>query len=91
MEGTPDLSKREPLSIGKGVPEMLKNDLVLEFKVIKHLRDVIAYCESVADYRTRDILTEMLSTTEEDHAYWLEKQLVLIEKVGLQNYLQAQM
>lgn len=91
LEGTPDLSKRDPLSAGKDVPEMLKSDLVLEMKVVKHLRDVIAACEKAQDYQTREILEAMLADTEEDHTYWLEKQLGLIEKVGLQNYLQSQM
>lgn len=91
LEGTPDLSKRDPLQIGQTVPEMLKNDLDLELKVVAHLKDVIAYCETVKDYQTREILEGMLADTEEDHAYWLEKQLGLIDKVGLENYLQSQM
>ena len=91
LEGTPDLSKRDPLSIGKDVSQMLKNDLNLEMKVVKHLRDVIAYCEKAQDFQTREILEAMLADTEEDHTYWLEKQLGLIDKVGLQNYLQSQM
>jgi len=91
LEGTPDLSKRDPLHIGQTVPEMLKNDLALELKVVAHLKDVIAYCETVKDYQTREILEGMLADTEEDHAYWLEKQLGLIDKVGLENYLQSQM
>lgn len=91
LEGTPDLSKRDPLHIGKDVPEMLKNDLELELKVVDHLKKVIAHCESVKDYQTREILEAMLADTEEDHTWWLEKQLGLIDKVGLQNYLQSQM
>ncbi|KON81304.1 bacterioferritin [Azoarcus sp. PA01] len=91
LEGTPDLSKRDPLQIGQTVPDMLKNDLALELKVVGHLKEVIAYCETVKDYQTREILEGMLADTEEDHAYWLEKQLGLIDKVGLQNYLQSQM
>ena len=70
---------------------MLKNDLALEMKVVKHLREVIAHCEKARDYQTREILEGMLADTEEDHTYWLEKQLGLIDKVGLQNYLQSQM
>jgi bacterioferritin len=91
LEGTPDLSLREPLRIGKDVPEMLKNDLELERSVITALKDVIAYCESVRDFQTREILEKMLADTEEDHAHWLEIQLNLIQKIGLQNYLQSQM
>jgi bacterioferritin len=91
LEGTPDLSQREPLAVGRDVPQMLRNDLELELRVVRHLREVIAYCESVQDYQTREILEQMLEDTEEDHTYWLEQQLRLVDAVGLQNYLQAQM
>ncbi|WP_446810498.1 bacterioferritin [Methylomonas sp. 2BW1-5-20] len=91
LEGIPDLSKREPLAVGATVPEMLKNDLAVEYKVVADLRKVIAYCESVRDYQTREILEVMLDDTEEDHAHWLEQQLGLIDIIGLQNYLQSQL
>ncbi len=91
LEGIPDLSKREPLAVGANVPEMLKNDLAVEYKVVADLRKVIAYCESVRDYQTREILEVMLDDTEEDHAHWLEQQLGLIDIIGLQNYLQSQL
>jgi bacterioferritin len=91
LEGTPDLSKRDPLYIGKTVPDMLQNDLDLELRVVTALRAVMTFCESVQDYVTRDILLAMLEDTEHDHAYWLEQQLGLIERIGLQNYLQSQM
>ena len=54
------------------------------------LKEAIAICEEEHDYQTREILEKMLADTEEDHAYWLEQQLGLIEKIGLQNYLQSQ-
>ena len=91
LEGTPDLATRMPLNIGKDVPEMLANDLKLERQVIADLKNAIAQCETERDYQTREILEKMLADTEEDHTYWLEKQLGLIDKVGLQNYLQSQM
>ena len=91
LEGKPDLSKRKPLNIGGTVPEMLKNDLAQEYSVIKHLKDGIALCEAEQDYETRAMLVTQLEDSEEDHAYWLEKQLGLIDKMGLQNYLQSQM
>jgi bacterioferritin len=91
LEGVPDLSKREPLTIGAHVPEMLKNDLELELNVVASLKEVIAHCESVNDYNTREILESMLQDTEDDHTYWLEKQLGLIDRIGLENYLQSQM
>lgn len=91
LEGKPDLSKRSPLNVGSTVPEMLKNDLDLEYKVIKNLKDGIALCEAEQDYETRAMLVKQLEDSEEDHAYWLEKQLGLIDKIGIQNYLQSQM
>jgi bacterioferritin len=90
LEGTPDLSLHGGLRIGKTVPEMLRNDLDLEYEVVKDLRDAISVCETEQDYQSREILEAMLADTEEDHAYWLEKQLGLIEKMGLANYLQSQ-
>ena len=91
LEGVPELGKREPLNVGKDVPEMLRNDLVLEVKVVAALKEVIAYCESARDFTTREMLEGMLKDTEEDHAYWLEQQLELIDKIGISNYLQSQM
>ncbi|WAK01269.1 bacterioferritin [Methylobacter sp. YRD-M1] len=91
LEGVPDLSVRNPLAVGSTVPDMLKNDLALEMQVISSLKEAIAYCESVSDYVTREILEGMLEDTEDDHTHWLEKQLGLIDRIGLQNYLQSQM
>lgn len=91
LEGVPAVGNRSPLRIGGDVPEMLQNDLDLERAVIVSLRNAIVICEQEQDFQTREILVGMLSETEEDHAYWLEKQLGLIGKVGLQNYLQSQM
>ena len=92
LEGTPDIVTRKPdINVGKDVPEMLKNDLELEYKVVDHLREVIAICEKEKDYETREILEQLLDDTEMDHTYWLEQQLGLIDKVGTKNYLQSQM
>lgn len=91
LEGKPDLSKRSPLNVGSDVPEMLKNDLALEYSVINNLKAGIALCETEQDYETRTMLVAQLEDSEEDHAYWLEKQLGLIDKIGLQNYLQSQL
>lgn len=91
LEGKPDLSKRDALAVGATVPEMLKNDLAVEYKVIAHLKEVIRFCESVQDYQTRQVLMKLLEDTEEDHTYWLETQLRLIDRIGLPNYLQSQM
>jgi bacterioferritin len=91
LEGKPDLSKRDALKVGETVPDMLKSDLELEYKVDGELKKAIAACEKAQDYVTRDMLAIQLDDTEMDHAYFLEKQLRLIELVGLQNYLQSQM
>jgi len=91
LEGTPDMSTRNGLNIGKDVPDMLENDLQLEYADDKALKDSIKICEAEKDYQTREILEKLLEDTEEDHAYWLEQQLGLIKKIGLPNYLQSQM
>ncbi len=91
LEGIPEMTIREPLHIGKTVPEMLQNDLELEYSVVKNLKAAIKLCEDEQDYQTREMLEKQLSDTEIDHAYWLEKQLRLIDQIGLQNYLQSQM
>jgi bacterioferritin len=91
LEGTPEMKPASPLTIGKDVPGMLKNDLAVEYQVVADLKKAIARCEALGDYVTREGLEQMLDDTEEDHAHWLEKQLGLIEMVGIRNYLQSQM
>lgn len=91
LEAQPDLSNQDALRIGDTVPEMLKNDLDVEYEVTAALKEAIKVCEEQQDYETRQILLKLLEDTEMDHAYWLEKQLGLIDKIGLQNYLQSQM
>ncbi|MDO4706035.1 MAG: bacterioferritin [Comamonadaceae bacterium] len=90
LGGKPDMRALE-IAPGLEVPEMLQKDLDTEIEVRDRLRKAMALCESMGDYVTRDMLLAQLRDTEEDHAYWLEQQLGLIGKVGLQNYLQAQM
>ena len=89
LGGTPDMRPRE-FAFGHTVPEMLQKDLALEYEVRTALQKGMALCESVGDYVGRDLLLAQLRDTEEDHAYWLEKQLGLIERIGLENYLQSQ-
>ena len=91
LDGTPDLSVRSGLKIGSTVAEMMANDLELEISVAKELKDVIQLAEAEKDFVTREILEDMLKTTEEDHMYWLETQLELIEKIGIQNYMQSKL
>jgi len=91
LEGKPDMVTRHPINIGADVPAMLQSDLDVENQVGDELKNVIALCENEKDFVTRDMLVELLDDTEMDHAYWLEKQLGLIKRVGLENYLQSQM
>ena len=91
LETQPDFSKQDKVNVGSSVPEMLKNDLAVEYAVDDLLKKSIAICEKEQDYETREILEKLLDDTEMDHAYWLEQQLGLIDKVGLKNYLQSQM
>lgn len=91
LDGAPDLSRRNGLSIGKTVPEMLKADLALEYHVVGELKAAIAAAEKAQDYVTREMLRVQLDDTEMDHAYWLEQQVGLIKLVGLENYQQSQM
>lgn len=89
LETTPNMTP-EALTVGKDVVGMLKADLALELKVQAALKKGVALCEEHQDYVSRNIIVAQLKDTEEDHAYWLEKQLGLIEKMGLQNYIQLQ-
>jgi bacterioferritin len=90
LQGTPDVASRDSLAIGSDVPSMLANDLDLELQVVSALKKAIKITEQEQDYQSREILEELLKDTEEDHTYWLEKQIGLIEKIGLENYLQKQ-
>ncbi len=89
LGGTPTMQVGQ-IHIGTDVPSMLQADLDLEYAVQDHLKEGIALCEAERDYVTRDMLVRQLEDTEQDHAHWLEKQLRLIDLMGLQNYLQSQ-
>ncbi len=91
LEGVPDMSKRRSLLIGHDVRSMMANDLTLELEVVASVKDAIKVCEEQQDYQSREILEKLLFDTEEDHVYWLEQQLGLMDKIGLQNYQQSQM
>ena len=88
LEGLPNLQSRGKLFIGENTREMLECDLQLEMIACPDLRAGIAYCESVQDYATRDLLNSIL-VSEEEHVDWLESQLGLIDRVGIENYQQS--
>ena len=90
LEGTPDM-RPDAFEPGTSVEEMLRKDLDLEYKVRDNLARGIELCEKHGDYVSRQVLVAQLADTEEDHTWWLEKQLRLITMVGLQNYQQARM
>ena len=90
LEGVPNLQDLGKLLIGENVKEILECDLKLEMQAMPDLRSGIAYCEQVQDYISRELLEDILES-EEEHVDWLETNLELIDKVGLQNYLQSQM
>lgn len=90
LEGLPNLQDLGKLMVGENTEEMLKCDLKLEMAAVSDLREGIDYCESVNDYVSRELLESILES-EEEHIDWLETQLSLIEKVGLENYQQSQM
>ena len=90
LEGLPNLQNIGKILIGEHPLEMLQCDLKLEHIAVPLLREAVVYCESIKDFVSRDLFSHIL-TSEEEHIDWLETQLELIEKVGIQNYLQSQM
>jgi bacterioferritin len=90
LEGLPNLQDLGKLRIGEDVREILECDLALELDAIPDLRAAVAFCESRKDYVTRDLFDDILKS-EEEHVDFLETQLGLIDKVGLENYMQSQM
>lgn len=90
LEGLPNLQNLGKIYVGQDVPEILQCDLKLEMEALPVLRTAIEFCEKIGDFVSRQLFREILSS-EEEHVDWIETQLDLIKKTGLENYTQAQM
>lgn len=90
LEGLPNLQELGKLLIGQSVQEVIECDLQLEMDAMPALREAISFCEQVGDYVSRQLFRDILDS-EEEHVDWLETQIGLIKKMGLENYTQAQM
>jgi bacterioferritin len=89
LDGLPNFQVLGRLRIGETVEEVLRADLAIEGEAIPLLRDAIAHCEAVRDYVSRDLFRRILDN-EEEHVDFLERQFDMIERMGLQNYVQLQ-
>ena len=90
LEGLPNLQDLGKLRIGENVKEILESDLSMELDAIPDLRAAITYCETQKDYVSRELFEAILES-EEEHVDWLETQLGLIDRVGIENFVQSQM
>ncbi len=90
LEGLPNLQDLGALMIGEKTKEMLECDLKLEMMAHVDLKAAITYCEEIKDFVSRELFEEILES-EEEHIDWLETQLSLIDKVGIENYQQSMM
>lgn len=90
LEGLPNLQELGKILIGENAREMLECDLRIERKALLDLKAAISHFETVGDFGSRELLEDILES-EEEHIDWLETQLGLIDKVGIENYLQSQM
>jgi bacterioferritin len=89
LDGLPNFQAIHKLKVGESVEEILKADLALELEAVPLLRDAIQHCEGVRDYVSRELFEDILES-EEEHVDFLETQFELIERMGLQNYMQLQ-
>jgi len=90
LEGLPNLQDLGKVRVGENTEEIMRCDLAVELEAVPVLREAIEYCEQARDYVSRELFEDILAG-EEEHIDWLETQLELIEKVGLQNYQQSKM
>ena len=90
LDGLPNLQDMGKLMIGENTKEVIECDLKLELLAVPDLREAITHCETVKDFISRELFEDILES-EDEHIDWLETQLGLIEKIGLENYLQSKM
>ncbi|MEO1044155.1 MAG: bacterioferritin [Pseudomonadota bacterium] len=89
LNGLPNFQLLGRLKIGESVEEIIDADLALEYEAVEMLKGAVAYCESISDYVSRDLFAAIL-TSEEDHVDTLETQKDMIERMGIENYIQLQ-
>ena len=89
LEGVPEIARYDVIRVGADVKDQLENDLKLELGGVQHYNVAIELCVRIKDHGTREVLDPILEESEE-HVNWLETQLGLIQKVGLDNYLTEQ-
>jgi len=89
LDGLPNFQALGRLHVGENVEEILKGDMELELEALGQLKGAIAHCESVRDYVSRDLFSDILEN-EEEHIDTLEQQFEMIGRMGLQNYIQLQ-
>jgi bacterioferritin len=86
LDGLPNVQRLNPIQVGEDVEQVLKADLALEEKALNDLREGIAYCESVRDFISRELLVKILDS-EEEHVDFLERQFDLIKQIGIERYI----
>ncbi|MFT4025893.1 MAG: bacterioferritin [Novosphingobium sp.] len=89
LDGLPNFQNVGKLRVGESVEEILKADLAVELEAVPMLKEAIAHCETVRDYNSRELFEAILDS-EEEHIDFLEKQFDLIERMGIENYIQLQ-
>jgi bacterioferritin len=86
LDGLPNVQRLNPIQVGEDVEQVLKADLALEEKAMTDLREGIAYCESIRDFISRELLVKILDS-EEEHVDFLERQFDLIKQIGIERYI----
>jgi bacterioferritin len=89
LEGIPNVQKLDKVNIGTNIQEIIKCDLQVEYNAVPLLKEAIAHAESARDFVSRDLFSSILDS-EEEHIDWLETQQGLIEKIGVESYMQSQ-